>query len=117
MSFLVLEDLRKQFGDFGAVNGLSLAVESGELVSLLGPSGCGKTTTLRLIAGLLKPDGGEIRVADRVLSNAHSIVPPERRRMSMIFQSYAVWPHKTVFENVTYGLQFLKLGRDEARRR
>jgi iron(III) transport system ATP-binding protein len=117
MSFLVLEGLRKQFGDFGAVNGLSLAVESGELVSLLGPSGCGKTTTLRLIAGLLKPDAGEIRVADRVLSNAHSIVPPERRRMSMIFQSYAVWPHKTVFENVSYGLQFLEIGRDEARRR
>lgn len=117
MSFLTLEGLRKQFGDFGAVNGLSLDVQSGELVSLLGPSGCGKTTTLRLIAGLLKPDAGEIRVGDRLLSNAQSMVPPERRRMSMIFQSYAVWPHKTVYENVAYGLQFQKIGRDETRRR
>ena len=117
MGFLLLDNLHKRFGDFGAVNGLSLAVESGELVSLLGPSGCGKTTTLRLIAGLLKPDGGEIRVGERVLSTVQSVVPPERRRMSMIFQSYAVWPHKTVFENVAYGLQFLKVGRDETRRR
>jgi iron(III) transport system ATP-binding protein len=117
MSFLLLDNLHKRFGDFGAVNGLSLAVEGAELVSLLGPSGCGKTTTLRLIAGLLKPDGGDIRVGGRVLSTVGSVVPPERRRMSMIFQSYAVWPHKTVFENVAYGLQFLKVGRDETRRR
>jgi iron(III) transport system ATP-binding protein len=117
MAFLVLEDLRKQFGGFGAVNGIGLGVEGGELVSLLGPSGCGKTTTLRLIAGLLKPDGGAIRVGERVLSTARSMVPPERRRMSMIFQSYAVWPHKTVFENVAYGLQFLKVSREDVKRR
>jgi iron(III) transport system ATP-binding protein len=117
MTFLILDNLRKQFGDFGAVNGVSLGVDGGELVSLLGPSGCGKTTTLRLIAGLLKPDGGAIRVGERVLSTARSMVPPERRRMSMIFQSYAVWPHKTVYENVAYGLQFLKVGRDDVRRR
>jgi iron(III) transport system ATP-binding protein len=78
-------------------------------VSLLGPSGCGKTTTLRLIAGFLKPDAGEIRVAAEVVSSARLLVPPERRNMSMIFQSYAVWPHMTVAQNVAYGLKFKKL--------
>ena len=84
---------------------------------LLGPSGCGKTTTLSLLAGFLKPDEGEIRVGDRVLSSAARVVPPEDRHMSLIFQSYAVWPHMTVRENVGYGLRMQSLPAAECRRR
>src|SRR5947208_17035051 len=89
----------------------------GEFVSLLGPSGCGKTTTLRLIAGFLEPDGGEIKVGNEVISSSTVMVPPERRAMSMIFQSYAVWPHVTVVQNVASGLKFQKLSTCEADQR
>jgi iron(III) transport system ATP-binding protein len=75
-------------------------------VALLGPSGCGKTTTLRLVAGFLTPEAGEIWVGERLVSSSRTIVPPERRRMAMIFQSYALWPHMTVAQNVAYGLRF-----------
>ena len=92
--------------NFAAVRELTLEIRHGELLSLLGPSGCGKTTTLRLIAGFLAPEAGEIWLGDRRLSAPRETVPPERRGMSMLFQSYAVWPHKTVAENVTYGLKF-----------
>src|SRR5213592_1014667 len=98
--------LTKRYGDVAAVEGLDLEVAPGELVALLGPSGCGKTTTLRLVAGFLAPEAGEIRVGDRCLSSPASVVPPERRRMAMIFQSYALWPHMTVAQNVAYGLRF-----------
>ena len=77
-------------------------------MALLGPSGCGKTTTLRLVAGFLTPDAGEIWVGDRCLSSPATVVPPERRRMAMIFQSYALWPHMTVAQNVAYGLRFAR---------
>jgi iron(III) transport system ATP-binding protein len=87
-------------------------IEHGRMVCLLGPSGCGKTTTLRLIAGFLEPSAGEIRVGERVVSSPVHTVPPERRNMSMIFQSYALWPHMTVAENVAYGLKLRKLDRD-----
>jgi iron(III) transport system ATP-binding protein len=103
---IVLKDLTHRYGDVGAVDGLSLEVAAGELVALLGPSGCGKTTTLRLVAGFLRPQAGEIWVGERCLSSAASVVPPERRRMAMIFQSYALWPHMTVAQNVAYGLRF-----------
>jgi iron(III) transport system ATP-binding protein len=109
--------LTKRFGDVGAVNDLDLEVHPGELVALLGPSGCGKTTTLRLVAGFLTPEAGEIRVADRVLSSSRAVVPPERRRMAMIFQSYALWPHMTVAQNVAYGLRFAGVGRADRDRR
>jgi iron(III) transport system ATP-binding protein len=98
--------LTKRYGDVAAVEDLSLEVKPGELVSLLGPSGCGKTTTLRLVAGFLTPESGEIWIADRCLSSPGRVVPPERRRMAMIFQSYALWPHMTVAQNVAYGLRF-----------
>jgi iron(III) transport system ATP-binding protein len=107
MAAVRLQALTKRFGpEQAAVRDLTLEIRHGELVSLLGPSGCGKTTTLRLIAGFLAPDAGEIWVGDRQLSSPRESVPPERRGMSMLFQSYAVWPHKTVAENVTYGLKF-----------
>jgi iron(III) transport system ATP-binding protein len=104
-----LQGLTKQFGEAAAVDRLDLEIGDGEFVSLLGPSGCGKTTTLRLLAGFLQPDGGEIRVDQKVVSSRSVLIPPERRNMSMIFQSYAVWPHMTVFQNVAYGLKLKKL--------
>ena len=117
MASVELRGLRKAFGGVGAVDGVDLAVRSGEFVALLGPSGCGKTTTLRLVAGFLPPDGGEILVDGRVLSTPGRVVPPERRGMAMIFQSFAVWPHKTVTGNVAYGLKFKAVDRAEASRR
>jgi len=110
---VAIKGLTRHYGDVAAVENLSLDVKPGELVALLGPSGCGKTTTLRLVAGFLKPEAGEIWVGDRCLSSPTAVVPPERRRMAMIFQSYALWPHMTVAQNVAYGLRFKKLGRAE----
>src|SRR6476646_9615351 len=81
------------------------------MVCLLGPSGCGKTTTLRLIAGFVEPSAGEISVGDRLVSSPSQTLPPERRNMSMIFQSYALWPHMTVAENILYGLKLRKVDR------
>ena len=101
-----LKGLSRRYGDVAAVKDLSLEVKPGELVAMLGPSGCGKTTTLRLVAGFLAPEAGEIWVGDRCLSSSATVVPPERRRMAMIFQSYALWPHMTVAQNVGYGLRF-----------
>jgi iron(III) transport system ATP-binding protein len=103
--------LRKSYGSTVVVDGVDLRIEHGQLVCLLGPSGCGKTTTLRLLAGFVEPDGGEIVVGGRRLSSPGKVVPPERRNMSMIFQSYAVWPHMTVFDNVAYGLKLRGLPR------
>src|SRR3989441_1591465 len=109
MPGVTIKGLTKRYGDVAAVEGLSLEVQPSELVSLLGPSGCGKTTTLRLVAGFLRPEAGEIWVGERCLSSPTGVVPPERRRMAMIFQSYALWPHMTVAQNVAYGLR-LKAG-------
>src|ERR1700754_1839774 len=105
MPFVELDSLTKRYGDMTVVNGVDLAIDKGTLVCLLGPSGCGKTTTLRLVAGFVEPSGGQIRVGGRVVSSASGSEPPEVRNMSMIFQSYALWPHMTVFENVAYGLR------------
>jgi len=105
MAHLELDNLSKHYGAVRSVDGVSLSVERGEFICLLGPSGCGKTTTLRMIAGFLEPDAGEIRVSGKVISSPRGVVPPERRQMSMIFQSYAVWPHMTVHQNVEYGLK------------
>jgi iron(III) transport system ATP-binding protein len=107
-----LKGLTKRYGNNAVVDHIALHIEHGHLVCLLGPSGCGKTTTLRLIAGFVEPSEGEIYVGDRLISSPASTVPPERRNMSMIFQSYALWPHMTVAENIIYGLKLRKLGRD-----
>jgi iron(III) transport system ATP-binding protein len=118
MTGIRLVGLTKRYGDVGALDALSLDVAPGELVSLLGPSGCGKTTTLRLVAGFLTPEAGEILVGDRCVSSAGSVIAPEQRRMAMIFQSYALWPHMTVAQNVAYGLRFKRdLSRAERDRR
>jgi iron(III) transport system ATP-binding protein len=106
-----IRGLRKVYGESVAVDGIELEVREGEVMALLGPSGCGKTTTLQLLAGFLAPDAGEIRVREKLLSSPRFVVPPERRNLSLIFQSYAVWPHKTVRENVGFGLQVRKVPR------
>jgi iron(III) transport system ATP-binding protein len=108
MARVELRNLTKRFGALTALDDISLVIEPNKLVALLGPSGCGKTTTLRLVAGFGSPDGGTISVDDRLLSSAGRSVPPEQRGMSMIFQSYALWPHLTIFENVAYGLRLRK---------
>src|SRR6266513_1441025 len=107
-----LRGLTKRFGLLAVVDDVSLRIDHGQLVCLLGPSGCGKTTTLRLIAGFLEPSEGEIHVGDRLVSSRERTLPPEQRKMSMIFQSYALWPHMTVAENIVYGLRLRKIDRD-----
>ncbi len=103
--------LTKHYGGVAVVDNVSQHIDHGSLLCLLGPSGCGKTTTLRLIAGFVEPTAGEIYVGNKLLSSAARTVPPERRNMSMIFQSYALWPHMTVTENVAYGLKLRKMDR------
>jgi iron(III) transport system ATP-binding protein len=117
MAGIRIEHLSKSYAGLAAVADVALDIEDNQFVTLLGPSGCGKTTTLRLIAGYLTPDSGTIRVGDRVVSRPDHVVPPEERGMGMVFQNYAVWPHKTVFENVVFGLRVRKVGKAEAKRR
>ena len=117
MASVELRNLVKRYGTLPVVDNVSLHIEHGLLVCLLGPSGCGKTTTLRLIAGFIEPSEGEIQVGDRVVSTPARSLPPEQRNMSMIFQSYALWPHMTVTENVAYGLKLRKLDKDTVRRK
>ncbi len=107
MPGVILENVSRRFGGLAAVDGISLNVEPGEFVTLLGPSGCGKTTTLRMIAGLEHNDGGRITIGERVVSDpaAGVFIPPDRRQLGMVFQSYAIWPHMTVFNNVAYPLR------------
>jgi iron(III) transport system ATP-binding protein len=112
-----LRGLTKRYGPIAVVDNVSQRIEHGSLVCLLGPSGCGKTTTLRLIAGFVEPSAGEIYVGNRLLSSASRTLPPEQRNMSMIFQSYALWPHMTVAENVAYGLKLRKIDRGEIARK
>ena len=115
---LEVTDLRKQFAiGRPAIDGVSFGVPAGEIVVLLGPSGCGKTTTLRCVAGLEHPTSGEISIAGRVVSSPERgiLVPPRLRDLGMVFQSYAVWPHMTVRQNVVYPLKHRKLSRSDAR--
>ena len=113
MSRLSLKGLGKSFGPVPAVVDVDLTLREGEFVSLLGPSGCGKTTTLRMIAGFIKPTAGTIEMDGAAMSSPTHVVAPEKRDMSMIFQSYAIWPNMTVGQNVAFGLQLRKLGKAE----
>ena len=117
MAGIALEHVTKRFGELAAVDDVTLEIADREFVTLLGPSGCGKTTLLRLIAGFALPDAGAIHVDGRPLSTPGSAVPPERRGMGMVFQNYAVWPHKTVHDNVAFGLSVRKIPRAEIRTR
>ena len=110
-----ISDLTVNYGDVRAVDGVSLSVAQGELVTLLGPSGCGKTTTLRAVAGLEDPSGGTIRLGGATVYSASTRrnLPSEKRGVSMVFQSYAIWPHMTVFDNVAYGLKVRNMAKAE----
>jgi iron(III) transport system ATP-binding protein len=113
-----VRSLHKRFGDYAAIRGAELDVRDGEFVTLLGESGCGKTTTLRCIAGLEAPDDGHIAIGSSVVFDGQRKInlPPERRQTGMVFQSYALWPHMTVLENVVYPLRMRGMARQEARR-
>jgi putative spermidine/putrescine transport system ATP-binding protein len=109
MALLELSHLIKQYGSFYAVQDLSLDVAEGEFICFLGPSGCGKTTTLRMIAGFIRPDGGDIQIENRSMLRT----PPERRPTAMVFQRYTLWPHMNVWNNVAFGLQLRRKARKE----
>ncbi|MFB6302131.1 MAG: ABC transporter ATP-binding protein [Haloferacaceae archaeon] len=102
---LELDSVTKGYGDESVIDGLDLSVEEGEIVTLLGPSGCGKTTTLRLIAGLERPDGGTVRLRGETVSGPGTHVPPEDRGVGVVFQEFALFPHLTAAENVAFGIQ------------
>jgi len=114
---LKLDQLSKSFGKKSVLSPLTLDVSSGEFVALLGPSGCGKTTLLRMIAGLEQPTAGTISFGEETLYKNGKSVPPEKRGFGMVFQSYAVWPHMTVFENVEFPLRVRKQPKPERRKR
>ena len=112
-SAVELRDIVKRFGAFTAVHRMSMAIPEGSFVTLLGPSGCGKTTTLRMVAGLLDPSEGEIDIKGRRMNET----PIHKRNLGIVFQNYALFPHKTVFDNVAFGLKYRNVGRDEIARR
>jgi ABC-type Fe3+/spermidine/putrescine transport system ATPase subunit len=109
---LRVRGLTKSFGATRVVNDVSFELRAGEVLTLLGPSGCGKTTTLRLIAGLEQPDAGEVWVRGRLVASDKVMVPPEGRKVGLVFQSYAIWPHMTVADNIGYPLKARRIDRD-----
>src|SRR3954454_11069505 len=119
MPSVTLHGVGRHFGALKAVDAVDLSVEHGEFVTLLGPSGCGKTTTLRMVAGLERNDTGTIVIGGRMVSDAASdlFVPPDHRKLGMVFQSYAIWPHMTVFDNVAYPLSVRHVAKAEIRTR
>ena len=113
MPMIQLESLRKVFGDATAVNSINLEISTGEFFSMLGPSGCGKTTTLRMIAGFEEPTSGRIMLDDEDVT----YLTPRRRKVNMVFQDYALFPHMSVHDNIAFGLKIKKVGKDEAKER
>ena len=107
MPSVTLHNVGRRFADVAAVDGISLGIETGKLITLLGPSGCGKTTTLRCLAGLERPESGRIVIAGETMCDTDKgiFVSPSDRGIGMVFQSYAIWPHMTVFENVAFPLR------------
>jgi iron(III) transport system ATP-binding protein len=119
MAGVSIKGVTKSYGDanMAAVTDLNLEIGDNQFITLLGPSGCGKTTTLRLIAGYMAPDAGTIHVDGTLMSSKDTLVLPEHRGMGMVFQNYAVWPHKTVYENVVFGLKLRNVPAAQARER
>lgn len=117
MSTITINHVTKAFGSSVVLHDFNEKMEDGSFVTLLGPSGCGKTTMLRIIAGFEKPTKGEVRYDDQVVSSESVFVPPEKRDIGMVFQSYAVWPHMTVFENVAYPLAIKKVPKTEIKQK
>ena len=119
MSQIELCGINKFFGKNHVLRDLDLTIDDGEFMTLLGPSGCGKTTTLRVVAGLEKPQSGTIRLDGKEVVNAaeYYFAPPSKRNLNLVFQSYALWPHMTVFKNVAFGLTVKKLPSNEVKRR
>lgn len=111
MSTVRFENISKSYGDVQVISDFNLNIEDGQFVSFLGPSGCGKTTCLRMVAGLEKSTGGELFIGDDKMN--HPFISPEKRNVSMVFQSYAVWPHMNVFENIAYPLKVKKLSKND----
>ena len=108
MATVTIKHITKAFGDNVVLKEFNETFQEGEFVTLLGPSGCGKTTMLRIIAGFEKPTSGELYIDDQLVSGGKDFVPPEKRAIGMVFQSYAVWPHMNVFDNVAYPLRIKK---------
>ena len=110
MSKIVLTNIDKFYGKNHVLKNLNLTIEDGDFMTLLGPSGCGKTTTLRVVSGLEKPQNGFIHMDDKEIVNAAEayFAPPSKRNLNLVFQSYALWPHMTVFDNVAFGLKIRK---------
>ena len=116
-TILEIENVKKKYGKTQVLNGISLKVEEGEIISVLGPSGCGKSTLLRIIAGILPLDGGVVKIRGQEVSGPHRSLPAEKRGINMVFQDFALWPHMKVEDNITYGLKIQKVSREETRRR
>ena len=117
MSSITLSEVTKSYGNAEVIQSFSSVFQDKEFVTLLGPSGCGKTTMLRMIAGFEKPTSGEIKIDDVTVSGSGKFIPPNLRNIGMVFQSYAVWPHMNVFDNVAYPLKIERVSRDEIKRR
>ena len=105
---LKIENLKKSFGKTEVLKGIDMTVYKNEIISVLGPSGCGKSTLLNIIAGMLMPDGGSVSVRGEKISEKGKALPPEKRRMNMVFQDFALWPHMNAYENIAYGLRRAK---------